>query len=397
MSGVSVKGSRPESRNCGAISGTSRGVKPGDTLGDGWICAGVVPQQPPTILTRPDSANSPTSARHILRALVIEAEFVRQAGVGIGADQRISDARQLGQMGAHLARAERAVEADRERAAYARSEFQKAVGVWPDRVRPERSVIVPEIITGRRRPSFSNMSSMPAKAALAFSVSKIVSMIRRSAPPSIKRFGRLGIGSAQFVESDGAKARIVDIGRDRRGAVGRAERARDETAAAVFRRRASSAASRQSRAASRFNSGDKLFHAVIGLGDRVEEKVLVATISAPACEIGEMDRLDRVGLRQDQKIVVAAQIARPIGETCAAEIGLGELDASGSSCPWRRRAPGCALVRRLEALYRCRTQEPRDIQRTFVSSLRPQAEQMADRIDEIGPVHRVEMEIDRCP
>ena len=31
-----------------------------------------------------------------------------------------------------------------------RTECQKAVGVWPDSVRPERSVIVPEIMTGRR-------------------------------------------------------------------------------------------------------------------------------------------------------------------------------------------------------------------------------------------------------
>ena len=31
-----------------------------------------------------------------------------------------------------------------------RTECQKAVGVWPDSVRPERSVIVPEIIIGRR-------------------------------------------------------------------------------------------------------------------------------------------------------------------------------------------------------------------------------------------------------
>ncbi len=34
--------------------------------------------------------------------------------------------------------------------------FQKAVGVWPDRVRPDRSVMVPEIITGRWMPVSSN-------------------------------------------------------------------------------------------------------------------------------------------------------------------------------------------------------------------------------------------------
>ena len=33
-----------------------------------------------------------------------------------------------------------------------RTEYQNAVGVWPESVRPERSVIVPEIISGRRTP-----------------------------------------------------------------------------------------------------------------------------------------------------------------------------------------------------------------------------------------------------
>ena len=42
-----------------------------------------------------------------------------------------------------------------------RIECQNAVGVWPESVRPERSVIVPEIITGRSTPRSSNNSLMP--------------------------------------------------------------------------------------------------------------------------------------------------------------------------------------------------------------------------------------------
>ena len=67
-----------------------------------------------------------------------------------------------------------------------RTECQKAVGVWPDSVRPERSVIVPEIITGSRTPVSAKTSSQAKIAALAFSVSKIVSIRMRSAPPSIR-------------------------------------------------------------------------------------------------------------------------------------------------------------------------------------------------------------------
>ena len=58
--------------------------------------------------------------------------------------------------------------------------------VCPVSVRPERSVIVPEIHTGRRSPNSSKASSMAKIAALAFSVSKIVSTISRSEPPLIR-------------------------------------------------------------------------------------------------------------------------------------------------------------------------------------------------------------------
>ena len=54
--------------------------------------SGVVPQQPPTMLTRPAAANSPSSAAMASGPFVVMAEFVGQAGIGIGADQRVGDA-----------------------------------------------------------------------------------------------------------------------------------------------------------------------------------------------------------------------------------------------------------------------------------------------------------------
>ncbi len=65
-----------------------------------------------------------------------------------------------------------------------RIECQKAVGVWPERVRPERSVMVPEIMIGSSRPFSAKISRAAKIAALAFRVSKIVSIRIRSAPPS---------------------------------------------------------------------------------------------------------------------------------------------------------------------------------------------------------------------
>ncbi|MDT4867240.1 hypothetical protein FQZ97_1021380 [compost metagenome] len=61
---------------------------------------------------------------------------------------------------------------------------QKALTVWPLRMRPEASVTVPLMITGRRSPLFSKNSSIANSAALALSVSKMVSTSNTSAPPS---------------------------------------------------------------------------------------------------------------------------------------------------------------------------------------------------------------------
>ena len=63
---------------------------------------------------------------------------------------------------------------------------QNASTVWPERVRPEASTIVPLMISGTRSPSSSNSDSTAKIAAFAFNVSKIVSTSRRSAPPSTR-------------------------------------------------------------------------------------------------------------------------------------------------------------------------------------------------------------------
>ena len=63
---------------------------------------------------------------------------------------------------------------------------QNASIVWPESVRPLRSVTVTDIISGRRIPFSSNTSSIATIPALALSVSTIVSSSRRSQPPSIR-------------------------------------------------------------------------------------------------------------------------------------------------------------------------------------------------------------------
>ena len=64
--------------------------------------------------------------------------------------------------------------------------FQNASVTWPDKVRPDASVMVPEMITGQRRPRSSNIVSRANTAALALSESKIVSTRMMSDPPSTR-------------------------------------------------------------------------------------------------------------------------------------------------------------------------------------------------------------------
>ncbi len=67
-----------------------------------------------------------------------------------------------------------------------RMEFQNASAVCPDSTRPEASVIVPDTTSGTLVPSSSNSVSAAKIAALAFSVSIMVSISRKSAPPSTR-------------------------------------------------------------------------------------------------------------------------------------------------------------------------------------------------------------------
>ena len=63
-------------------------------------------------------------------------------------------------------------------------EAQKASNVCPESVRPLRSVIVTEIIKGSSIERSENTSWIATMAAFAFNVSKMVSTIRMSTPPS---------------------------------------------------------------------------------------------------------------------------------------------------------------------------------------------------------------------
>ena len=79
------------------------------------MCSGVVPQQPPTMLTSPLVGELAHELARGRRLFVVLAERVGQARVGVARDVHRRDLGELGHVGAHVGRAERAVDAHRER------------------------------------------------------------------------------------------------------------------------------------------------------------------------------------------------------------------------------------------------------------------------------------------
>ena len=118
------------------------------------MCSGVVPQHPPTMLTKPLAANSAQDLRRFARGLLVFAERVRQTRVRIGAYMGVGDARELLDIRTQLFAAERAVEAHSRRThvthgvpeCLGRLAGQCASGCVGDRSRHDDRQIDPELI-----------------------------------------------------------------------------------------------------------------------------------------------------------------------------------------------------------------------------------------------------------
>src|SRR5262249_5228767 len=129
------------------------------------------------------------------------------------------------------------------------------------------------------------------------------------------------IGLPQLVERDGTKPRIGNVRRNRSGAVGRTDGTRGKPRAAVFLLRDIGGGTRQPRAFEIELVGNGL-HAIVGLRDpRRRERVGRYDVGAGA-EIGKMDVVHRLRLRQNEEIVVAAYLAVPGIETRTAKTAL---------------------------------------------------------------------------
>ena len=288
------------------------------------MCSGVEPQQPPTMLTSPSRAKPRDLGGHRLGALVVLAEGVGKAGVGIGADERVGGGGDLLEMLAHRARAERAVEADGEGLGVAhrmpeggrRLARQRAPGAVGDRAgdhdRQAHAALGEDLLAGENgRLGVQRVEDRLDQDEVGAAVDQAADL--------------LGVGDLEVVEGDGAVARIVDVGRQRGRAVGGPERAGDEASPAVRPLRLDRRAPGEPGAVA-VEFVDHVLHAVVGLGDRGRGKGVGLEDVRAGHGVGEMDVLDRLRLGQRQKVVVPLQMAFARHEPVAAEMGLGEAE-----------------------------------------------------------------------
>ena len=105
------------------------------------MCAGVVPQQPPTMFTQPSSRKRLQLEGQAGRRLAVLAALVGQAGVGIDAHERRGQRGQRAQVVGHELGTGRAVEPDRARARGARATPHSASTPWPASMVPVGSIV----------------------------------------------------------------------------------------------------------------------------------------------------------------------------------------------------------------------------------------------------------------
>ncbi len=142
-----MRGSRPDSRQATGRSGRTRGdarhgVGHGANMGRGGAAAAADQVEKAALGPLADMLG------HLDGIEVVLAKRVGQARVGVGADMGLADARQLLHVLAQLIRPQRAVETERDRFDVAQRVIEGFGGLAGE-VRPEASVMVPEIITGR--------------------------------------------------------------------------------------------------------------------------------------------------------------------------------------------------------------------------------------------------------
>ena len=265
-------------------------------------------------------------ARRVGRTFV-EARFrhgIGQAGIGVDADVGVADLGQLGHVGPHQRRAQRAVQAYGDRAGVAHR-----VPEGLDRLAREnaaRSV-------GDGAGDHHGQTDAPRFEHLFHGVDGRFGIERvedgfdqHDVDAAVEQAVHLlDVGEAQFVESDVARARVVDVGGNG-GRLGlRAQCARHETG--MIRRAVAVAGGAGQLRRDLVQLIGQLGQIVVALGHRSGAEGVGLDHVGAGRQVLLVDLADDVGPHQRQQLVVALEVLVMVLEAIAAEVGLGQLVA----------------------------------------------------------------------
>ena len=143
-------------------------------------------------------------------------EFVGQSGIRIGADERIGDAGEFGDVRAHLFGAERAVQSDRQRRGM-RNRIPECLRRLPGEKPP--GSVGDGAGNHHRQADAARLHHFSAGEDRGLGVERVEDRLdQQNIDAAVDQSAHLlGISGAQFIEGDGAEARIEHVGRDRRG------------------------------------------------------------------------------------------------------------------------------------------------------------------------------------
>ncbi len=317
VSSVIAKGSSPLNRVTETGSGRTRGCTSSTAAAIARTWSGVVPQQPPTMLTRPSRANSPSIRLVSCGCSSCRPNSFGQAGVRVARDPRRRDARHVLHERSHLGRTERAVDADDQRLGVLDRE--------PERLdRLPREVAAALVDRREREPERKLGRLVERRRDRGLRVQRVEHRLdEQDVDAAVAQAADLvRVCIADGVEGHRAIRRIVDARRERERHVQRADGAGDEPRPVRGLR-----SPRVRRAAGEPGALDvHLVHhvgaeRVVGLADRRRgERVRRGDVGARG-EVVVVDPGDDLGARDVQQVGVARDIVRMVTEALAA-IGL---------------------------------------------------------------------------
>ncbi len=265
-------------------------------------------------------------AGHLVGALVVFAHGVGQSGVGIGEHETVGHVRDLGDVGAHQLGAERAIEADGKRLQvldgeverFGRLAGQRAAGTIRDGARDHQRQLDALLVVDLQDCVSGRLGVEGIEHGLD----------QEHVDAAVDEAPRLlGVCRYEFVEADVAEARIVDVGRDRRGAVGRAHGACNHLRVPRMAQHGGIG-----RIACEFRRGKvhlvgQVLHAVVRHGDALRVEGVGRDDVGAGLEVGLVNAADDVGLAQHEKVVVSFHGLVEVGKAGAPVGGLVQLVA----------------------------------------------------------------------